>query len=146
MKTFISFLALGILTISMAACGGSESNPRTMALEFAEAFANGNFDRCNSLMTEYNQDEFTPEKNMSAIEKAALSQVRENSKKMKYRFTVIEDESFVEDGYACFYMTVTSEADPEFKKYVNVDLDKDSDTGRWGVESYSRIFNDLIGF
>jgi hypothetical protein len=141
-------LILAICTAALlTACGGGNpSDPRAMVLEFADAFVTGNFDKCNTLMVEEDQDEFTPEKDMSELEKAVLVHIREQAKKMKYKFVIDEEESTVEERYAFFYLTVTSESDPEFEESVDIDLDKDPETGRWGVERYGDSLSDIVGF
>lgn len=145
MRTFINLIAFLTLSAALCACGG-KSDPKAMAVEFAEAFVNGDFEKCNSMLTDTCPDDMKTEKEMSALEKALLTHIRENTEKMKYRFTVDEEESQVGETFSSYFMTVTSETDPEFRKTINVDLKKDSDTGKWGVEMYSKGLNRLIGF
>ena len=145
MKKFISLILSLTLAAALSACGG-QSDPKALAVEFAEALAAGDFDKSNSMLSETNPDDFKPEKEMSALEKAYLEQIRENTKKMKYRFSIDESLTEIEDDYATVHLIITSETDSEFKVSPNVDFSKNSETGKWEVTNYSRHLNKLIGF
>lgn len=145
MKKFISLILFLTLAAALSACGG-QSDPKAVAVEFAEALAAGDLDKCNSMLTETSSNDFTPEKEMSALEKAVLKQIRENAQKMKYRFSIDESLTEIEDDYATVHLIITSDTDSEFKISPNVDLSRNSESGKWEVDNYSRHLNKLIGF
>lgn len=143
MKKCIHLIASMMLAAALCACGGN-SDPKELAVEFAEAYLNGNFDKCNSMMGEGSPRDFTPEKEMNESEKALLAHIRENAKKMKYRIVVDEAQTEIRETFAMVELTITSQTDPELNYSVNVDLSLDSDSGKWGVELYGNRLNKLI--
>lgn len=87
-----------------------------------------------------------PEKEMSALEKAFLEQIRENAEKMKCRFSIDESLTEIEDDYATVHMIFTSDTDSGFSISPNIDLSKNPENGKWEVSNYSSKLNILIGF
>ncbi|WP_294078903.1 hypothetical protein [Proteiniphilum sp. UBA5384] len=129
MKNLILFFSIAIL---LTACGTS-SDPIKIAEEFTTAYLNADYDKCNKMMED---EEFTPSKEMSSMEKAVVRAIKEEAKKMEYIFTVDKESTSVSEGGADIWFDVTSGSDPDFKDLFKVELEKDDDTGKWYVDSY----------
>jgi len=126
-----NLILLFSIAVLFTACGGS-SDPLSIAEKFAKAYCSGDYDTCNSLMEE---DEFTPSKDMSDMEKAAMKHIKEESKKMQYVITPDNEDNVMDEDRVETSFVITSKKDPDFKKRLSVKLDKD-DSGTWKVIRY----------
>ena len=132
MKKIIIIAALS-LAASFASCGAG-NDPVKIAEEFARAYYDADFDKCNKLMGE--DAEFTPSGEMSAVEKAMVKAIREQSKQHGYKIAVDQESTSVTEGTARVWLFITAKANPDFEEDGRVVLWK-ADDGKWYVESYS---------
>ena len=128
MKNLILYFSIAIL---LTACGTS-SDPIKIAEEFATAYLNADYDKCNKMMED---EEFTPSKEMSSMEKAVVEAVKKEAQKIQYIITIDNEFTTAEESYADVYFDVTSAKDPEFEETIRVNLEKD-DKGKWVVSNY----------
>ena len=131
MKKLINLLAALAIVLQFSACGTS-SDPVKIAEEFATAYLNADYDKCNKMM---NDEEFTPSGEMSSMEKAVVKAMKEEAKKMHYILTIDKESSDPESSYPGIYFDITSKSDPDFDETIRVSLGKD-DNGKWIVDSY----------
>jgi hypothetical protein len=118
-------------TIFFTACGTS-SDPLKIAEEFATAYLNADYDKCNKMMED---EEFTPSEEMSSMEKTVVKAIKEEAKKMKYIITIDNEFTAIEENYTDVYFDITSAGDPDFNETFRVNLRKD-DNGKWYVDDY----------
>mgnify|MGYP003623835629 FL=1 len=116
----------------LISCGGNSSDPVRMAREFAEAYLNADYDKCNKMMDD---EEFTPSGEMSSMENTVVKAMKEEAKKMKYVITLDEEYTDVSEYSADVYFDITSDTDPDFDETIRVRLEKE-DNGKWIVDSY----------
>ena len=126
-----NLILLSFVAILFTACGTS-SDPVKIAEEFAKAFVNADYDKCNKMMED---EEFTPSDEMSSMEKAVIKAMQEEAKKMKYIFTVDKEYTDMSEEDADIRFNVTSAKDSDFKKTIRVSLEKD-DYNKWRVTHY----------
>ncbi|MCC8146472.1 MAG: hypothetical protein LIO93_08565 [Bacteroidales bacterium] len=131
MKNFINILTAIVIVLQLSSCGTS-SDPVKIAKEFATAFLNAEYDKCNKWMED---EEFTPSKEMSSMEKAVVEAIKEEAKKMQYITTIDNEFTTIEASYADVYFDVTSATDTGFNETIRVNLRKD-DNGKWYVDDY----------
>lgn len=131
MKKIINIVAVCIFAIAMTACGGNSSDPVKIAEEFATAYLNADYDKCNKMMED---EEFTPAAEMSSMEKAVTKSMKEEAGKMQYVLTFDETDA-AESSYPYVYFDITSKTNPDFKETIRVNLAKNDD-GKWIVDSY----------
>jgi hypothetical protein len=131
MKLNLLIASMALLTLT--SCGGSKSSdPVKIAEEFATAYLNADYDKCNKMMED---EEFTPSKEMSSMEKAVVKAMKEEAQKMQYIITIDKEFTVVEDNYTDVYFDVTSAKDADFNETIRVNLRKD-DNGKWYVDDY----------
>lgn len=135
MKKLLFLTAAIILSLAITSCGSASSDPHKAAEQFANAFYAGDFDKCNKLTSSTHKDEFTPEKEMSSLEKTVLKAIRAEAKKMGYRIKVDKEASEVEDDRAKIWFIITAKGDSNFDERGYVNLLKED--GKWGVTRYN---------
>lgn len=135
MKRIKSLLLMAAVAL-MTGCGGGNTDPVKVAEQFAEAYCDADFDRCNELLLDYVQHPFTPSSEMSELEKAAVKEMRKHSKKMKYKITLNKEKTKIEEDFAEVTFDVTSGSDSDFEEEISVDLDKNLKSRKWGISSY----------
>lgn len=131
MRKIISILAVLAVVFQLSSCGTS-SNPVKIAEEFAIAYLNADYDKCNKMMED---EEFTPSGEMSSMEKAVVKATKEEAKKMRYIITIDNEFTTVEENYIDVYFDVTSAKDTDLNETMRVNLRKD-DNGKWYVDDY----------
>lgn len=140
MKQFKLLLLCALTVLSMGCTGGS-SDPVKVAEQFAQAFCDVDYDRCNKFMDENNKKSFVSSSQMDELGKMVVAEMRKQSKKMKYKLLFNKEKSDLEEeDYAMVCIDITSKTDPDFKKELRIYLEKDIDTGKWLVDNYNNPF------
>jgi ketosteroid isomerase-like protein len=130
-KTFLmACVVIGTL-MTLAACGSND--PVSIAKDFATAYTMGNFDDCIDYVAK-DAYLFVDPEDMSKEEKAVMKAVQKQAKKMKYSFSVEDDNIDVEEDEATIRVTIKSKADGR-DDIMRVNLEK-SEKGKWEVVSF----------
>lgn len=132
-------LCVAIVTFSLHACGGS-SDPIAVAEQFAEAYCDADFDKCNKLMFEDAKNRFVPSAERSEAEKQFFKMIQEQTRKMKYKLKLNKEQTEVEEERAEVVFDTTSATETSFNEEFIVKLKKDDKTGKWLVSKYNNPF------
>lgn len=132
-------LCIAISTFALHACGGG-SDPVAVAEQFAKAYCDTDFDKCNKLMFEDAKNRFVPSSERSEAEKQFFKMIQDQMKKMKYKLKLNKEKTEVEEERADVVFDATSATEASFNEEFTVKLKKDDKTGKWLVSKYNNPF------
>lgn len=134
-NSLLRILCVVVATFSLHACGSS-SDPVAVAEQFAEAYCDVDFDKCNKLMDKDAKNRFVPSSERSEAEKQMFKMMQEQTKKMKYKLTLNKEETEISEESTTAIFDVTSSTESSFSEEFVVRLIKDDKTGKWLVCNY----------
>lgn len=134
-NSLLRTLCVVVATFSLYACS-SGSDPVAVAEQFAKAYCNADFDKCNKLMDKDAKNRFVPSSERSEAEKQMFKMMQEQTKKMKYKLTLNKEETEISEESTTAIFDVTSSTESSFSEEFVVRLIKDDKTDKWLVCNY----------
>lgn len=135
-NSLLRLFCVAISMLALYACIGGSSDPVAVAEQFAKAYCDADFDKCNKLMDKDAKNRFVPSSERSEAEKQMFKMMQEHTKKMKYKLTLNKEETEISEESTTAIFDVTSSTESSFSEKFVIGLIKDDKTDKWLVYKY----------